>query len=91
MAALHLEAHGGDVEKSLAAVPAGKSTLESLAAVGDPDIERTLSRVASGRGPAEDGDADRTASYAIGTATADGQRFRVLRPRNAGRRGALDG
>jgi serine/threonine-protein kinase len=89
MAALHVEAHGGDVEKSLAAVPAGKSTLESLADVGDPEIERTLSHVGSGRGPTEDGDADRTASYAVGTATSDGQRFRVLRPHARGGLGAV--
>jgi eukaryotic-like serine/threonine-protein kinase len=89
MAALHLEAHGGEVEKSLAAVPAGKSTLESLAAVHDPEIERTLSRVGSARPPADDGDADRTASYAVGTAAADGQRFRVLRPHARGGLGAV--
>ena len=34
--------HGGDAEKSLAAVPAGRSTRESLARLGDPDIEATL-------------------------------------------------
>jgi serine/threonine-protein kinase len=89
LAALHLEAHGGAVEKSLAAVPAGKSTLESLAAVQDPDIERTLSQVGSARPPADDGDADLTASYAVGTATADGQRFRVLRPHARGGLGAV--
>src|SRR6516165_1099131 len=89
LADLHVEAHGGDIAKSLAAVPAGKSTLESLAAVRDPEIERTLSRVTPGRGPADDGDADRTASYAVGTATADGQRFRVLRPHARGGLGAV--
>ena len=47
--ALHVKKHG-DVEKSLAAVPAGKSTRESLARLGDPDIEGTLNHVASGRG-----------------------------------------
>jgi serine/threonine protein kinase/tetratricopeptide (TPR) repeat protein len=77
------------VEKSLAAVPAGKSTLESLAAVRDPEIERTLSRVGSARPPADDGDAECTASYAVGTATADGQRFRVLRPHARGGLGAV--
>src|SRR6516165_6325409 len=89
LADLHVEAHGGDIAKSLAAVPAGKSTLESLAAVGDPEIERTLSRVAPGRGPADDGDADRTASYTVGTATSEGQRFRVLRPHARGGLGAV--
>src|SRR5438046_2812371 len=47
LAAVHLEAHGGDVEQSLAAVSAGKSTRESLARLGDPEIEATLGRVAS--------------------------------------------
>ena len=47
--ALHVKKHG-DVEKSLAAVPAGKSTRESLARLGDPDIEGTLGHVASGHG-----------------------------------------
>ncbi len=89
LAALHVEAHGGDVENSLAAVPAGRSTRESLAGLGDPDIEATLGHVASGRGSTEDGDADRTASYAVGNATSDGQRFRVLRPHARGGLGAV--
>jgi serine/threonine-protein kinase len=37
---LHLEKHEGDVEKSLAAVPDGVK--RSLAALDDPDIERSL-------------------------------------------------
>jgi serine/threonine-protein kinase len=89
LADLHVEAHGGDVDRSLAAVPAGKSTLDSLAAVRDPDIERTLGHVGPGCGPAEDTDADRTASYAVGTATSDGLRFRVLRPHACGGLGAV--
>ena len=65
---LHIQAHGGDVAKSLAAVPAGRSTRESLANLGDPDIDQTLGHVASGHGSTQDGqdDADRTASYAAG-------------------------
>src|SRR5215470_3631969 len=42
LAALHLEANGGDAGRSLAAVPAGRSTREGLGALGDPDIEATL-------------------------------------------------
>src|SRR4029077_18067422 len=34
-------------------------------------------------------DADRTASYALGTATSEGQRFRVLRPHARGGLGAV--
>jgi eukaryotic-like serine/threonine-protein kinase len=86
---VHLEAHGGDMEKSLAAVSAGKSTRESLARLGDPDIEATLGRVASGHGSTDDGGADRTTSYAVGSATSDGQRFRVLRPHARGGLGAV--
>ncbi len=85
----HIKRHGGDVEKSLAAVPAGKSTRESLARLGDPEIGATLGHVASGHGSTEDGDVDRTTSYAIGTATSDGQRFRVLRPHARGGLGAV--
>src|SRR6516162_10828473 len=74
MVGLHLKKHGGDAEKSLAAISAGRSTRESLAGLGDPEIEQTLTQLASG----SEGDADRTTSYAVGTATSDGQRFRVL-------------
>ncbi len=80
----HVKKHGG-TEKSLAAVVTGRATLESLAAVGDPEIERTLSQVGASAG----GDADRTASFGSGNAAADGQRFRVLRPHARGGLGAV--
>jgi serine/threonine protein kinase len=86
--ALHVKKHG-DVEKSLAAVPAGKSTRESLAGLGDPDIDATLSHAASEHGSTEQGDFDRTASYTVGAATSDGQRFRILRPHARGGLGAV--
>ena len=78
-----------DVAKSLAAISAGKSTRESLARIGDPDVGATLDRVASGLGSTEEGDVDRTTSYAVGSATSDGQRFRVLRPHASGGLGAV--
>ena len=40
MVALHLKKHGGDAQRSLAAIPAGRSTRESLARVGDADLDR---------------------------------------------------
>src|SRR4051812_20603167 len=86
---VHLEAHGGDVEKSLVVVSAGKSTRESLARIGDPDIEATLGHVATAHLLTEDDDTDRTTSYAVGSATSDGQRFRVLRPHARGGLGAV--
>jgi eukaryotic-like serine/threonine-protein kinase len=89
LAAVHLETHGGDVEKSLAAVSAGKSTRESLARIGDPEIGATLGHVRSAHGSTEDGSDERTTTYAIGNATSDGQRFRVLRPHARGGLGAV--
>ena len=90
LVARHLKKHGGSAARSLAAIGAGRSTRESLARVGDPDIEQTLGHVASELSISQaDGDADRTASYAVGIATSDGQRFRVLRPHARGGLGAV--
>src|SRR5262249_2168479 len=92
LAAFHVAAHGGDVEQSLAGVPAGQSTRESLARLGDPDIAATLGHVGSHHGATEDEspmDSDHTVSYAVGEATSDGPRFRVLRPHARGGLGAV--
>jgi hypothetical protein len=83
----HLRLHGGDPEKSLAALDLNRSTRESLAAAGGPVVEATLAHVSSGSDVG--GAADRTATFAVGTATADGQRFRVLRPHARGGLGAV--
>jgi hypothetical protein len=97
LADLHVAKHG-DLQRSLAAIPAGRSTQESLAQLGDPVIEGTLAR-AGAHSTQQDGEADpdRTASYAVGMATSytvgmatsDGQRFRVLRPHARGGLGAV--
>jgi hypothetical protein len=39
---VHLAPHGRDPEKSLAALDMNRSTLESLAAAGGPEVEATL-------------------------------------------------
>jgi serine/threonine-protein kinase len=92
----HLRKHGGDAQKSLAAIPAGRSTRESLMNVklGDPDLDATLARIASG--PASGAtdrdtglDPDRTGSYSVGTSTSDGQRFQIVRPHARGGLGAV--
>jgi eukaryotic-like serine/threonine-protein kinase len=88
LVARHLKKHGGDVEQSLAAIPAGRSTRESLAQFGDPGIEASLAHVGSGS-TEPDGDSDRTVSYAVGSATSDGQRFRIIRPHAQGGLGAV--
>jgi hypothetical protein len=87
MADLHVEKHG-DVEKSLAAIPAGRSTRESLARFDDHDIEASLAHVGA-NSTQHDQDIDRTASYSVGSATSEGQRFRVLRPHARGGLGAV--
>jgi serine/threonine-protein kinase len=87
LAAIHLERSGGDAEKSLAAISAGRSTRESLSQVGDCDIDASLRRLGAAELTVDDG--DRTSSYAVGPATADGQRFRVLRPHARGGLGAV--
>jgi len=88
LVARHLKKHGGDPDQSLAALNAGRSTRESLARVGDADIEASLAHLGPTSTQADE-DADRTASYAVGTATSDGQRFRVLRPHARGGLGAV--
>jgi serine/threonine-protein kinase len=91
LADLHVAKHG-DIERSLAAIPAGRSTQKSLAQLGDPDIEGTLAQVRSRTTDQDgeaDGDPDRTATYSVGSATSDGLRFRVLRPHARGGLGAV--
>ena len=83
--ARHLKKHGGDVEK-VVAVPAGRSTRESLAQLADADIVASIGHL--GSASTEDGDADRTASYAVGTANRRRPRFRILRPHAPGGLGA---
>jgi serine/threonine-protein kinase len=88
LAVSHVEKHGGDPEKSLAALPTGPSTREDLAKVADPEIGASLAWIGSGSTqPATD--AGRTASYAIGSACSDNHRFRILRPHAAGGLGAV--
>jgi serine/threonine-protein kinase len=88
MVALHLKKHGGDIERSLTGIPVGRSTRDGLDQVADADIQASLLRVglASLQG---DQDPERTATYSVGTATSDGQRFRVLRPHARGGLGAV--
>ncbi len=92
----HLKKHDGKIERSLAAIPTPRSTRANLAKIGDADIERTLCHAAIGStdlGGDEtaggDANAERTASYAVGNATSEGQRFRILRPHAHGGLGAV--
>ena len=88
LAAAHIARHDGDVEKSLAAISAGRSTRESLARLADADVAASLGRLDRVSSDAGD-DFDRTASYSVGTASSDGVRFRVLRPHARGGLGTV--
>src|SRR5438128_819976 len=50
----------------------------------DPELSAAVAGLGSGSA-----DADRTVTYSVGTATSDGQRFRVLRPHARGGLGAV--
>ena len=89
LVARHVKKHGGDVERSLAAIPAGRSTREGLAQLGDADIGASIAQLGPGSTQRGAEDVDRTASYSVGSATSDGQRFRVLRPHARGGLGAV--
>jgi serine/threonine protein kinase len=83
--------HGESTQRSVAAVPAGRSTRASQTGVADPAIESTLAHVSSRPDPDAtiDRDDDLTVSDATGTATPAGQRFRILRPHARGGLGAV--
>ena len=84
----HIRRHG-DAQKSLAAVAVGRSTREGLARLCDPRIEATLGQAGTVQVSTERGDGDRTTSYAVGSTTSDGLRFRILRPHARGGLGAV--
>ena len=91
LAAAHLDRHGGDVEKSLAAVPAGRSTRESLAELADADIAASLGHLGSASTHADRRRRRRPHGQLLRSARPppDGQRFRVLRPHARGGLGAV--
>jgi eukaryotic-like serine/threonine-protein kinase len=90
IAGLHVQALGGDIEKSLAVLAVGRSTRESLTRAGGPDLEATLDLVRLAQGSTQDtDDADRTGSYSVRSTTSDGQRFRIVRPHAKGGLGAV--
>jgi eukaryotic-like serine/threonine-protein kinase len=84
MAEKQLKLHGGDAEKSLAAIAVGPSTREKLAALGDSDLTASVAHVGS-HTTAPNG----AATMSVGTATSEGQRFRVLRFHAQGGLGAV--
>ena len=60
----HLELHGGDAEKSLAAVSSVRSVREELRGIADPDVQASMAHVPAGRPSA--GDSYATAAPSVG-------------------------
>ena len=90
MVGLHEKKHGGSAETSLAAISAGRSTRESLAALGDSDIAGSLClMVSEAKASQSDPGTDRTTTFDVGAATGNAQRFRVVRPHARGGLGAV--
>ena len=85
---LHLKKYQGDAEQSLAAVTAGPSIRESLARLADTEIAGSI--VPPELEPTQAGEnSDSAVAYTVGSATSDGQRFRILRPHARGGLGAV--
>jgi serine/threonine-protein kinase len=82
LAELHRKKHGGDDQRSLAALPVGSSIRTRLEAVGDPELTVTLETLGSGST-----DSDRT--FRMADAAGDGPRYRILRPHARGGLGAV--
>jgi WD40 repeat protein/serine/threonine protein kinase len=78
----HLEAHGGDGKKSLAAISSLGSAVEELKAVADADVQASLAHISANR--AEPVDPYATTAPSMGVPTSTGLRFRVLRPHDKG-------
>jgi serine/threonine protein kinase len=78
----HLEQHGNDPQRSLAAVPFAGTVRQDLQQVADADIHASLAHAsASSPGAAVPW---ATTDYSAGTPTSSGLRFRVLRPHARG-------
>jgi hypothetical protein len=77
----HVLNHGGDPQRSLAAVSSIRSARQELEQIADPDLQASLAHVAA-RPPGAD--LSSTTDYSAGTPTSSGLRFRVLRPHARG-------
>jgi eukaryotic-like serine/threonine-protein kinase len=86
--ALHLKKYDGDAEQSLAAVTADRSIRESLAHLVNTEVDGSIAPPCLEATLAGE-DSDGKGTYTVGSVTADGQRFRILRPHAQGGLGAV--
>jgi serine/threonine-protein kinase len=77
----HLQMHGGDAEKSLAALSSATPARQALEQVADADVQASLAGVGAAAGPDPYATRD---TPAVGTPTSSGLRFRILRPHAKG-------
>ena len=93
LAAKHVMRNGGDIEKSVAAVPAPRSIVTELASIEitEATADAFLGPLADAPGVTvrTDGNPDANARVSMGGAVGNGQRFRVLRPHARGGLGAV--
>lgn len=92
----HLQRHGHDLQKSLAAVSSLGSARNALQEIADPEVQASLVRVAVAGAPmtpiseaSSQNDPEATRSTTAGTPTSMGLRFRILRPHAKGGLGAV--
>ncbi len=78
----HVEMHDNDPQKSLASIGSASSARRELAQIADSDVQASLAHVSMFL-PAGDVTLP-TQPHAVGTPTASGLRFRVLRPHAKG-------
>jgi serine/threonine-protein kinase len=83
----HLEAHGGDAQRSLAAISSLRSAVEELKVVADADVQASLVHVSAGRHESVDPFA--TTAPSMGVPTSTGLRFQILRPHDKGALGEV--
>ena len=80
----HLARHGGDPAQSLAALDGATSVRDALAPVADADVQASLARLGGPTSPATSVPDGSTLTFAAGTLSSAGTRFRVLRPHARG-------
>jgi hypothetical protein len=82
LVAEHLQQHGGDAERSLAALSSLGSARHDLEQIADADLQASLAHLSRTR--PDEGDPHATRAPAAGMPAAAGRRFRILRPHARG-------